>query len=268
MPYPIAKLAYTFRCRLHELATPVERLRLQLAAGDTSICPPRQILKGSESHLNFYYINEAVSIRESYSEILKSIDLVKTNLVYCETDFTLKQANLQDLNNLPYFDFAFFQKFKETTAFLNVESIAIVGNTNDNYINFNLSDVMTFFPHVVYLRLYTPFAETWMADIQNITQHKVQHIQFNSTIEEFELINVDDFVNFLKTQRRKETFGLYITMVTETAAIFRKFCKKLKKALKERLPPKFDDNKFAKLYIDPSYEVTIKTAGLSVKYKI
>uniref|UniRef100_A0A7E4UWF7 PH domain-containing protein n=1 Tax=Panagrellus redivivus TaxID=6233 RepID=A0A7E4UWF7_PANRE len=62
MPYPLAKLAYDLRCRLHDLATSVERYHLQVAGGNASICPPLQKVQKSNKYFTFHYENDGTIV--------------------------------------------------------------------------------------------------------------------------------------------------------------------------------------------------------------
>uniref|UniRef100_A0A7E4VFY2 V-type proton ATPase subunit C n=1 Tax=Panagrellus redivivus TaxID=6233 RepID=A0A7E4VFY2_PANRE len=101
-----------------------------------------------------------------------------------------------------------------------------------------------------------------MTDIQNINQHNLEYLGFNSTIEAFDKISIDDL-----TQKRKKGFMLYIVMPTEPAGKFSIFCNRLNETLRERLPPYSGDQKYASLDIVPSCK-EFKQVQQLVSYKI
>uniref|UniRef100_A0A7E4VUK9 Recep_L_domain domain-containing protein n=1 Tax=Panagrellus redivivus TaxID=6233 RepID=A0A7E4VUK9_PANRE len=191
MPYPIAKLPYGLRCRLHDLATPVERYNLQIAAGNPSICPPLQIIKPVNSR--FYLENGKLTMKNHAWALPDLVEFGHDELVYNGRYFDFSNASLQDLAAIPFTDYfvptftkialsdcnlssSFFKQFAESKVFANVRRVSIEGNVNANY-SLNFTDLATAFPRIAYLFLFDiNVSPTWMSDIPKANHEHLNHL--------------------------------------------------------------------------------------------
>uniref|UniRef100_A0A7E4VH28 FBA_2 domain-containing protein n=1 Tax=Panagrellus redivivus TaxID=6233 RepID=A0A7E4VH28_PANRE len=228
MPYPIAKLPYGLRCRLHKIATPSERYHLQVAAGNPSICPPMQALKGNWS-FRFQYQDGILAMSNNdldYSYVTATIDLDRDNFVYSGFEFAFFNANLEDVSQNSFdrrfhsiscmflencdLSGALFKKLNQTTVFSNAEKVKIAGNTNESYL-LNFLDVISAFPRMrVFSVDRTVFADTWITDILQFKKHRLTKLYIDSSVAKLKSINVDDLIQLLRA--RRECFDLHITI--------------------------------------------------------
>uniref|UniRef100_A0A7E4VSW3 DNA-binding protein n=1 Tax=Panagrellus redivivus TaxID=6233 RepID=A0A7E4VSW3_PANRE len=214
MPYPLAKLAYGLRCRLNELATPVERYRLQTAAGNASTCPPLQRSIETLNDLNIFYVNEKVTVSGMYGR--GSIDYKKYGLVHCGSDYIcVINTNAQNVAKpFEYFlhpkEMLYLQDCHLSLPFLEevakfigtTEKICFWGSTNRGY-HLNIAIVMTVFPNVKSILFHdSPFDPTWITDTALFDQHNLTRLEFTMTLKEYKTYSVDAIETFLRAQTK------------------------------------------------------------------
>uniref|UniRef100_A0A7E4ZRP1 Uncharacterized protein n=1 Tax=Panagrellus redivivus TaxID=6233 RepID=A0A7E4ZRP1_PANRE len=211
MPYPIAKLAYGLRCRLAELATPVERYHFQVAAGDVSICPPEiQAISVTDSYLAFQYENGKITVAEYYLGSSTVLNQHTEQILFCR-DLFLNAIDVNEISSELFPNIIFdvdeltvkniaTGSFNLLSKKLNVENIKLIAIANDAFPFSSFADMFDSLPKLDRITIYCAVATTWMRDILQFQRNKLEWLSILDPDETFD-IDINLLIPFLKVSR-------------------------------------------------------------------
>uniref|UniRef100_A0A7E4V2A0 Recep_L_domain domain-containing protein n=1 Tax=Panagrellus redivivus TaxID=6233 RepID=A0A7E4V2A0_PANRE len=223
MPYPLAKLPYGLRCRLSDVATPLERYNLQIAAGGPAICPPDVQILQTTTYDWLICNNGTLTIENNFGSLVFS----STDLLSCTHFLMMKNMCLLDLTNpslshvllrpkrLRLTQCQTSKTFIKTLSRLTEKSLSSIDLSESTNDSLNLTDVFLAFPQLEAFNAYgiilTP---TWMSDILKTQKIKLSRLNIEGSAKQLGDFTVYDLASFIEAQ--EEAFLLTIKVGANT----------------------------------------------------